>query len=83
MLFSNMDVVLPKDLFSDYLEITTTVIVPCDGLKKSPCTSMMFVFVFFLFCFFVFTFSGALGLKGSTLLFGNSVLSNSELGGGA
>ena len=31
-----LDAVFPKDLFSDYLELTTAVVVPCGGPKKSP-----------------------------------------------
>ena len=32
--FVTLDAVFPKDLFSDYLEITTAVVVPCGGHKK-------------------------------------------------
>ena len=31
-----LDAAFPKDLFSDYLEITTTVVVPYGDHKKSP-----------------------------------------------
>ena len=34
--FQTWDVVFPNDLFSDYLEITTAVVVPCGGPEKSP-----------------------------------------------
>ena len=36
----NLDAVFPKDLFPDYLETTTAVVVPCGGPRKSPCTSI-------------------------------------------
>ena len=32
--FQTLDAVIPKDLISDYLEITTTVVVPCAGTKS-------------------------------------------------
>ena len=38
--FQALDAVFPKELFSDYLETTTAVVVPCGGPKKSPCTSI-------------------------------------------
>ena len=34
------DAVFPKDLLSDYVEITTAVVVPCGGPKRSPRTSI-------------------------------------------
>ena len=34
--FQTLDVVFPKDLFSDYSDITTAVVVPCGGPKVSP-----------------------------------------------
>ena len=37
---STLDAVFPEDLFSDYLEITTSVIVPCGGPKEYPRTSI-------------------------------------------
>ena len=35
-----LDAVFPKDLFLDYLEITTAVLVPCGGPKMYPGTSI-------------------------------------------
>ena len=37
---SNLDAVFPKDRSSDYLELTTAVVVPCGGPKKYPRTSI-------------------------------------------
>ena len=36
LLYQTLDAVFPKDLFSDCLEITTAVIVPCGGPKSLP-----------------------------------------------
>ena len=38
--FQTLDAVFPKDIFSDYLEITTAVVVPCGGPKNYPRTSI-------------------------------------------
>ena len=38
--FQTLDTVFPMDLFSDYLEITTAVAVPCDGPKMSSRSSI-------------------------------------------
>ena len=38
--FHTLDAVFPKDLFSDYLETTTAVVVQCGGQKKSSRTSI-------------------------------------------
>ena len=35
-----LDAVFPKDLFSDYLETATAVVVQCGGPKMSPRTSI-------------------------------------------
>ena len=54
---------------TDYLEITTAVVMLCGGPKKvSPYS-------------YFFTLSGPLGLKGSRLLFGSRVALNPGLGG--
>ena len=47
-----LDAVFPKDLLSDYLETTITVVVPCGSPKKSPVDRYSVV---------IFTFSGLLG----------------------
>ena len=39
-----LDLLLPKDFFSDYLEITTAVVVQYGGPKKSPSTSIQFCY---------------------------------------
>ena len=35
-----LDVIFPKGVISDYIEITISVIVPCGGPKWSPRTSI-------------------------------------------
>ena len=43
-----LDVVFSQDLFSDYLEITTAVVMPCGGPKKTYRTSILcgYVYIF-------------------------------------
>ena len=57
--FQTLDAVFRKDLISDYLEITTAVVVPCGGPKQSPRTSIQ---CYFFVLFFVVLFSDPLGL---------------------
>ena len=74
LLFSTLDAVFPKDLFSDYLEITTTVVVPCGGPEHSPRTST--------WCCWFYIF-GPLGLLFFNIFWGegNRAAVNPELGG--
>ena len=60
-----------KISFSEYLEITTAVVVQCAALKSLAVRRYSVIF----------TFSGPLGLKDSTLLFGNRVALKPGLGG--
>ena len=55
--FQTLDAVFPKDLFSNYSEITTAVFVPCGGCKKYPRTSIKC-------CYFsIFLSCGAIGFN--------------------
>ena len=51
--FQTLDAVFPKDHFSDYLEITTDVVVPCGGPK---------ILLVHRYSVVMFTLSGPLGL---------------------
>ena len=51
--FQTLDLIFPKDLFSDHLETTTAVVVSCGALKSLPAHRYSLV---------IFTFSGPFGL---------------------
>ena len=38
--FQSLDAIFPRNAFSFYLEITTSVVVPCGGPKNAQRTSM-------------------------------------------
>ena len=65
--FQTLDAVFPKDLFSDYLEITTAVVVPCGDPKMFPV----------LLCLHFLVLRDCRVQR----LFGNRVALNPELGG--
>ena len=45
--FQTSDAELPKNLFSDYLQVTAAGVVPCGGPKMSPRTSIQcYVYIF-------------------------------------